>query len=149
MTLLTESLSLGLDSALCCLALGAAIPSRGTQFILATLFGLCDLAASLLSSLPASHIVAMPPAPLYLGFAFLLGIGARSYRCLAWAAPILLSIDNLYSITNVPDAVTDAAISSLLALTAMRIGAWLRERGIAHWMVHASREKCRSDESPT
>ena len=68
MTLLTESLSLGLDSALCCLALGAAIPSRGTQFILATLFGLCDLAASLLSSLPASHIVAMPPAPLYLGF---------------------------------------------------------------------------------
>lgn len=138
MITLIDQLSLGFDSALCCLALGTAVPARGTHLVLAMLFGLSDLAASLLACLPVSHFVPMPPAALYLAFAMLLGIGARSYPRLAWVAPFLLSLDNLYATSSVPDAFADGAISSLFALAALRAGAWLSQRETLNWM-HAQR----------
>jgi hypothetical protein len=127
MITLIDQLSLGFDSALCCLALGAAMPARGIRPGLAMLFGLSDLAASLLASLPVSHFVPMPPTALYLAFALLLGIGARSYPRLAWAAPFVLSLDNLSTASSVSDAFAGGASSALFALAALRAGAWLSQ----------------------
>ncbi|WP_429557967.1 hypothetical protein [Paraburkholderia youngii] len=92
------------------------------------LFGLADFLASMLASLPVSHFVPMPPAALYPVFAILLGIGARAYPCLAWAAPFLLSLDNLCATSSVPEAFADGASSAAFALAALRAGAWLSRR---------------------
>jgi hypothetical protein len=129
MMMLSSELSLSLDSALCCLALGASAPRSGTRLGFALLFGLCDLTASLLASLPISPIVSMPPAFLYPVLVVLLGVGARSYPRLAWAAPVVLSLDNLASASSVPDAFVDGASSALFALIALQAGAWLARRG--------------------
>ncbi|MGF6551738.1 hypothetical protein [Paraburkholderia youngii] len=123
MITLFNQLAFGFDSALYCLTLGDAVPARGTRLVLAMLFGLSDLAASLFACLPASHSGPMLPTALYLAFAMLLGIGARSYPRLAWAAPFLLSLDNLFATSSVPDAFADGASSAAFALAALRAGA--------------------------
>jgi hypothetical protein len=128
MTILFPALLPALDSALCCVALGAAVPASGVRFGVAMLFGLCDLAASLLASLPAGHFVPMPPVALYAVFAISIGVGARAYPRLAWAAPVVLSLDNLATAGSVPDAFVNGASSALFALIALRAGAWLARR---------------------
>lgn len=130
MTTLIQQLSPAIDSALCCLALGAAVPSHRSRVAVAMLFGVCDLAASLLAlaPLPLSvqppHFIAMPPAALYFGFAMLVGLGARAYPRLAWAAPVLLSLDNLFAPGSIADALADGASSAALAAAALYAGAW-------------------------
>jgi hypothetical protein len=128
MTILFSTLSPALDSALCCLALGAAVPAWGGRPGVAVLFGLCDLAASLFASLTPVHFVSMPPAALYAVFAMSIGVGARAYPRLAWAAPVVLSLDNLATAGSVPDAFVHGTGSALFALVALRAGAWLSRR---------------------
>jgi hypothetical protein len=115
---------LGLDSALCCLAFGTAVRAPGTRLGVALLFGLCDLIASLLASLPMTFIVPMPAAPLYTLCAMSLGLGVRFHPRLVWAAPFVLSLDNLTSASSVTEAFADGASSALFALVALQLGAW-------------------------
>lgn len=131
MNVLIDQFYLGFDSLLCCVALGRAAPASSTRLLLALLFGLADFAASLLASLPVWHLIPMPLSTLYLDFAMLVGICARWYPRLAWAAPIVLSLDNLFAPSSVPGAFIDGANSALLALGALSAGAWISRRQMA------------------
>ena len=137
MNTLIDQLSMGFDSTLCCIALGGAVAVRGKRLVLALLFGLSDLVASLLASLPVSHLVPMPPTALYLGFAVLVGIAARVHPRLVWAAPLVLSLDNLFGASSLSGAFVDGASSALLALAALSAGAWISRRAHCNTTVRS------------
>lgn len=128
-------LSLGLDSAVCCAALGALGPLETRWLRLALLFGLCDIVASIAGSFWWQSLSAPPELAVYLCFASSLGLAARFFPDLIWAAPMLLSLDNLASPGTLPEAIADGLVSAFLALGGIGTGLVLRRllwpRGIA------------------
>lgn len=130
MSTLTSLFSGGLDSALCCVALGAATLSWRVRFRLAFAFGLCDTAGSMLGSVLDRPWPLPPGLALYLSFAVLLGLAVRRFPRLLWATPIVLSLDNLAIGGHLGDALADGMGSASLALLGLVVGAALRQRVI-------------------
>jgi hypothetical protein len=125
---LASSLLLGLDSALCCLAVGAIMPSVRQRLGLALAFGLCDGIASIAGSMLASPFAEPSDAAIYLCCAAVLGLAARYWRPLVFALPVLMSIDNLVSGGNPGDAFLNVATSAALALVGLHMGVLVRAR---------------------
>ena len=125
---LASSLLLGLDSALCCLAVGAIMPSVRQRLRLALAFGLCDGIASIAGSMLASPFAEPSEFAVYLGCAAVLGLAARCWRPLVFALPVLMSVDNLVSGGKPGDALFNGATSAALAVLGLYMGMLVRAR---------------------
>ena len=123
MNALDSSLLLGLDSGVCCFAIGWMPLAWRTRAMLALAFGACDAMASAAGVLSNHPLAAPPTLVVYLCCAALLGLATRYSRKLLYALPILLSLDNFASGTGLDNAISDGIGSAMLALAGFSLGA--------------------------
>ena len=123
MNALDSSLLLGLDSGLCCFAIGLTPIAWSTSVRLALAFGACDAIASAAGALSNHPLAAPPTFIVYLCCVVLLGLATRYSRKLVYALPVLLSLDNFASGSGLGDALADGFSSAALALAGLVLGA--------------------------
>jgi hypothetical protein len=120
--------ALGLDSFLACLVIGAYGVSRAQALGLAATFGACDAAASLLGSIWPLQLPALVAVSVYLVCPLLLVSACRSRRILLFGLPVLLSLDNLCSMTPAAMAPMLGAGSAAMALAGLLVADRVRMR---------------------
>jgi|HubBroStandDraft_5_1064220.scaffolds.fasta_scaffold321941_1 hypothetical protein len=132
MNALDSSLLLGLDSALCCFAIGCTSLAWNARLRLAFAFGACDAIASAAGALLNHPLAAPPTFATYLCCALLLGVAARYSRKLLYALPVLFSLDNFSYGDGLGNAIIDGMGSAVLALGALAAGA------LAFWLFRGT-----------
>ncbi|MBB5470996.1 hypothetical protein OKW30_001840 [Paraburkholderia sp. Clong3] len=133
MSPLTSSFFLGIDSGLCCLAIGMSPLAWNVRLELALMFGVCDAIASAASSLFGYPFAAPPTLAIYLCCVLVLGAAARRDRRLINALPFVLSMDNLVAGGGLYDAIADGLGSATLALLGFLAGAMIFRRVSGNW----------------
>lgn len=96
MHVLLSGIGASLDSFLVCVAVGSQMPLWRDRLRLSLVFGICDAAAALLGSFWQCGALEPQAIAIYLLCATLIAQGASHSRALLYAAPLLLSIDNLF-----------------------------------------------------
>lgn len=126
MDTLLDLTSLGSDSFLACLIVGALGISRREALGLATAFGACDAAASLLGSMWPVHLSPLVLVAAMLLCALVLVAAARGARALLPALPLLLSLDNLCTALPAGMSLPAGAASGAMAALGLYLATTVR-----------------------
>jgi hypothetical protein len=126
MDTLVDLSSLGFDSFLACLIVGALGISRRQALGLAGAFGACDAAASLLGSMWPIHLSPLMPVAAMGLCALVLAAAARGARTLLPALPLLLSLDNLCAELPSGMALPAGAASAAMAALGLYVASTVR-----------------------
>jgi hypothetical protein len=120
--------SLGIDSFVASLVIGAYGVSRRDAWRCAVAFGACDAAASLAGALWSPQIPEAAALGVYLLCPLLLVRASRSRPLLLYGLPLLLSLDNLYGGTPAAMAPALGASSAVMALLGLGLASFVRDR---------------------